>query len=704
MSTTDVAPHRAATDAERSNKIDQLCVNTIRTLAMDAVQQANSGHPGTPMALAPVVYCLWQRFLRFDPDHPIWPNRDRFVLSVGHASMLLYSMLHLTGVKAVNPKYETLGQSSVTLDDIKQFRQLGSRCPGHPEYRWTSGVETTSGPLGQGVATSVGMAIAERWLASYFNRPGFDLFDYDVYALCGDGCMMEGISGEAASLAGHLKLANLCWIYDNNQITIEGNTALAYSDDVATRFLGYGWNVTRVGDANDLEMLERAFRTFKKTTDRPTLIIVDSHIAYGAPNKQDTSAAHGEPLGAEEIKLAKRHYNWPDDAAFLVPDGVREHFESGIGARGQALHRAWWARFEEYKRQYPELADLGYRMLRRELPDGWDTGWPVFPADRKGVATRDASGQALNVFARKVPWLLGGSADLGPSCKTRLTFDGAGDFSAETPAGRNLHFGIREHAMGAVLNGLSLSKLRPFGSGFLIFSDYGRAAIRLSALMEIPVIHIFTHDSIGVGEDGPTHQPVEHLASLRAIPGLITLRPADANEAVEAWRVIARLRHEPVALILTRQAVPTLDRTKYAAADGVQRGAYVVADADDGKPDVLLLATGSEVSLCIEARERLANEGIKARVVSMPSWEIFERHCRDHPDYREQVLPEAVAARVSVEKASTLGWARYVGSGGHSIGMETFGASAPLAELQKKFGFTPEHIVAAARQQIARAR
>jgi transketolase len=704
MSTTDVAPHRAATDAERSNKIDQLCVNTIRTLAMDAVQQANSGHPGTPMALAPVVYCLWQRFLRFDPDHPIWPNRDRFVLSVGHASMLLYSMLHLTGVKAVNPKYETLGQSSVTLDDIKQFRQLGSRCPGHPEYRWTSGVETTSGPLGQGVATSVGMAIAERWLASYFNRPGFDLFDYDVYALCGDGCMMEGISGEAASLAGHLKLANLCWIYDNNQITIEGNTALAYSDDVATRFLGYGWNVTRVGDANDLEMLERAFRSFKKTTDRPTLIIVDSHIAYGAPNKQDTSAAHGEPLGAEEIKLAKRHYNWPDDAAFLVPDGVREHFESGIGARGQALHRAWWARFEEYKRQYPELADLGYRMLRRELPDGWDTGWPVFPADRKGVATRDASGQALNVFARKVPWLLGGSADLGPSCKTRLTFDGAGDFSAETPAGRNLHFGIREHAMGAVLNGLSLSKLRPFGSGFLIFSDYGRAAIRLSALMEIPVIHIFTHDSIGVGEDGPTHQPVEHLASLRAIPGLITLRPADANEAVEAWRVIARLRHEPVALILTRQAVPTLDRTKYAAADGVQRGAYVVADADDGKPDVLLLATGSEVSLCIEARERLANEGIKARVVSMPSWEIFERHCRDHPDYREQVLPEAVAARVSVEKASTLGWARYVGSGGHSIGMETFGASAPLAELQKKFGFTPEHIVAAARQQIARAR
>jgi transketolase len=705
MATTDATAHAVKSDKERVDAaMDQVCVNTIRTLAMDAVQAANSGHPGTPMALAPVVYYLWQRVLRFDPDHPIWPNRDRFVLSVGHASMLLYSMLHLTGVKAVNPKYETLGRLSVTLDDIKRFRQLGSRCPGHPEYRWTSGIETTTGPLGQGVATSVGMAIAERWLASYFNRPGFDLFDYDIYALCGDGCMMEGISGESASLAGHLGLGNLCWIYDNNHITIEGNTALAYSDDVATRFLGYGWNVTRVGDANDLEMLERAFATFKKTTDRPTLIIVDSHIAYGAPNKQDTSAAHGEPLGAEEIRLAKRHYGWPDDATFLVPDGVREHFQSGMGARGQALHRAWWAMFEGYQRQYPELADLGYRMLRRELPDGWDTGLPVFPADRKGVATRDASGQALNVVARNVPWVLGGSADLGPSCKTRLTSEGAGDFSAKTPAGRNLHFGVREHAMCAILNGLSLSKLRPFGSGFLIFSDYGRAAIRLSALMEIPVIHIFTHDSIGVGEDGPTHQPVEHLASLRAIPGLIALRPADANETVEAWRVIAQLRHEPVAVILTRQAVPTVDRTKYAAAEGVQRGAYVLADPDDGQPDVLLLATGSEVSLCLEAHERLANEGIKARVVSMPSWEIFERYCRDHPEYREQVLPESVAARVSVEKASTLGWARYVGASGQSIGMETFGASAPLAELQKKFGFTPEHIVAAARQQIARAR
>jgi len=684
--------------------IDQLCVNTIRTLSMDAVQQANSGHPGTPMALAPVIYCLWQRFLRIDPTHPIWPNRDRFVLSAGHASMLLYSMLHLTGVRAVNPKYETLGALSVTLDDIKRFRQIDSKCPGHPEYRWTSGIETTTGPLGQGLATSVGMAIAERWLASYFNRPGFPLFDYDVYALCGDGCMMEGIGGEAASLAGHLKLDHLCWIYDNNRITIEGNTALAFSDDVATRFIGYGWNVTRVGDANDQAMLERAFQTFKHTDDRPTLIIVDSHIAYGAPNKQDTSAAHGEPLGAEEIRLTKRQYGWPEDAKFLVPDGVREHFQAGVGARGLALHQQWWGLFEEYRRHFPELADQGYRMLRRELPHDWDKGLPAFPADAKGLATRDASGQSLNALARNVPWIIGGSADLGPSCKTRLNFDGAGDFSAENGAGRNLHFGIREHAMAAVLNGLSLSKVRAYGSGFLIFSDYGRGAIRLSALMEIPVIHIFTHDSIGVGEDGPTHQPVEHLASLRAIPGLITLRPADANEVVEAWRVIMELRHEPVALILTRQAVPTLDRAKYAAADGVAFGAYVLADAMDGRPDVVLLATGSEVPLCVEAYEHLTAEGIKARVVSMPSWELFERYCADHPDYRERVLPTSVAARVSVEKASTLGWARYVGASGESLGMETFGASAPLKELQQKFGFTLENVVRAVKRQIASTR
>lgn len=682
-------------------EIDQLCINTIRTLSMDAVQAANSGHPGTPMAMAPVVYCLWQRFLRFDPDDPIWPNRDRFILSIGHASMLLYSILYLCGVKAVNPKYETLGELSVTLEDIKKFRQLDSKCPGHPEYRWTSGVEATTGPLGQGVATSVGIAMARYWLAQFFNRPGFEMFNYDVYALCGDGDMMEGVSSEAASLAGHLRLSNLCWIYDNNRITIEGNTAWAFSDDIATRFMGYNWNVTRVGDANDLEMLERAITTFKNTDDRPTLIIVDSHIAYGAPHKQDTSAAHGEPLGEEEIKLAKRNYGWPEDAKFFVPEGVREHFQNGVGRRGRNLREAWMNMFNEYKMRYPELANYLYLMQHRELPDGWDKNLPTFPADPKGLATRDSSGKVLNVLAQNVPWLLGGAADLAPSTKTRLTFDGAGDFTSENRAGRNLHFGVREHAMASIINGLSLAKVRPYGSTFLIFSDYARPAIRLSALMELPVIYIFTHDSIGLGEDGPTHQPVEQLASLRAIPGLITIRPADANEVVEAWRVIMQLRHEPAALILSRQPLPTLDRSKYAPASGLEKGAYVLADADDGKPDVLLLATGSEVSLCINAYEQLKTEGIKARVVSMPSWELFEKQSQE---YRDSVIPPDVTARVSVEQASTLGWAQYVGPTGHTIGMRTFGASAPLKELQKKFGFTPDRVVAAVKEQLAKVR
>ena len=675
-------------------------INTIRTLSMDAVQAANSGHPGTPMAMAPVIYCLWQRFLRFDPNDPIWPNRDRFVLSIGHASMLLYSMLHLCGVKAVNPKYETLGELSVSLDDIKRFRQLDSKCPGHPEYRWTSGVETTTGPLGQGVATSVGMAIAGKWQAAYFNRPDFDMFDYNVYALCGDGCMMEGVSGEAASLAGHLKLANLCWIYDNNKITIEGHTEWAFSEDVATRFIGYGWNVTRVGDANDLNMLARAFQTFHHTTDRPTLIIVDSHIAYGSPHKQDTSAAHGEPLGEEEIKLTKKNYGWPEEAKFLVPEGVREHFQEGIGKRGQALREAWMAKFNEYTTHYPELADHLYRMQHRQLPEGWDKDLPAFPADVKGLAGRDASGKVLNILAKNVPWLIGGAADLAPSTKTRLTFDGAGDFTADNRGGRNFHFGVREHAMGSILNGLSLAKVRPYGSGFLIFSDYSRPALRLCALMEIPVIYIFTHDSIGVGEDGPTHQPIEQLASLRAIPGLITLRPADANEIVAAWRVIIQLRHEPVALVLSRQALPTMDRSRYASADGVAQGAYVLADAKDGRPDVLLLASGSEVSLCVTAYEQLTAEGVKARVVSLPSWEMFEQQSQE---YRESVLPPTVTARVAVEQAGTFGWNRYVGSTGEIIGMKTFGASAPLKELQKKFGFTPEYVVTAAKRQLTKS-
>ncbi len=683
----------------RQPDIDQLSINTMRTLSMDAVQEANSGHPGTAMAMAPVVYCLWQRFLRFDPEDPIWPNRDRFVLSIGHASMLLYSTLYLCGVKAVNPKYERLGEPSVTLDDIKRFRQLGSRCPGHPEYRWTSGVETTTGPLGQGVATSVGMALGGRWMAAYFNRPDFELFNYDVYTLCGDGCMMEGVSGEAASLAGHLRLSNLCWIYDNNKITIEGHTDWAFTEDVATRFIAYGWNVTRVGDANDLEMLDRAFRTFKITPDRPTLIVVDSHIAYGAPHKQDTSAAHGEPLGEEEIRLTKRNYGWPEDKAFWVPDEVRAHLGEGVGKRGQSLREAWFTRFEDYKREYPELADHLYKMQHRQLPDGWDKGLPIFSPDPKGSAGRDASSQVLNVLAQNVPWLIGGSADLTPSTKTRLTFEGAGDFTAEHNQGRNLHFGVREHAMAAILNGLSLCKIRPYGSGFLIFSDYSRPAIRLSALMEIPIIYIFTHDSIGVGEDGPTHQPVEQLASLRSIPGLITLRPADANEVVEAWRVIMALHHEPAALILSRQPLPTLDRSKYAPASRVQKGAYVLADADGGKPDVLLLASGSEVSLCVQAYEQLMADGIHARVVSMPSWELFDRQDQT---YREHVIPPEITARVSVEQASTLGWERYVGPTGQIIGMSTFGASAPLVELQRKYGFTPERVVATAREQVAK--
>jgi transketolase len=684
------------TDQER---MDQLGINTIRTLAIDAIQKARSGHPGTPMGAAPVAYWLWQHFLRFDPEDPIWPNRDRFVLSAGHASMLLYALLHLSGVRAVNPKYEVLGQVSVSLDDIKNFRQLGSRCPGHPEYRWTSGVETTTGPLGQGVATSVGMAIASHWMAQYFNRPGFSMIDYDVYALNGDGCMMEGVASEAASLAGHLRLSNLCWIYDRNKVTIEGHTDLSFTEDVATRFLGYDWNVVRVGNANDLDAIDRAFTGFKRTTDRPTLIIVESHIGFGAPHKEDTSAAHGEPLGDDEVRLAKRNYGWPEDAQFFVPEGVREHFHAGLGRRGRALREAWMAKFADYARQYKELADQLYRMQRRQLPEGWDLDLPSFPADAKGIASRDSSAKVLNALAPRVPWLIGGSADLSPSTKTRLTFEGAGDFSGAKPGGRNFHFGVREHAMGAILNGLALSKVRPFGSGFLIFSDYGRGSLRLSALMEIPVIYVFTHDSIGVGEDGPTHQPVEHLASLRAIPGLITLRPADANEVTEAWRVIMQISHEPVALILSRQALPTLDRSRYAPAAGLAQGAYVLADAPDGKPDVLLLATGSEVSLCVEAFEKLTAEGIKARVVSMPSWELFDRQSQE---YQDRVLPPGVAARVSVEQASTFGWARFVGSGGETIGMHTFGASAPLKALQQKFGFTPDRVLAAAKGQLVK--
>ena len=678
-------------------QLDALSINTIRTLAIDAVQQANSGHPGAPMGLAPVTYCLWQEFLRYDPEDPKWLNRDRFVLSNGHASMLLYAMLYLAGVREVGENGEVLKTLAIPLEEIKRFRQLGSRTPGHPESHLATGVETTTGPLGQGVGNSVGMAIASRWLAANFNRPGFDVFDFNVYAMCSDGDLMEGIGGEAASLAGHLKLSNLCWIYDHNGITLDGPADWSFSEDVATRFVGYGWNTTRVADANDLEMLARAFETFQKTTDRPTLIIVDSHIGYGSPHKQDSNAAHGEPLGEEEVRLTKKFYGWPEDAKFLVPEGVREHFQDGIGKRGHEARTQWAKMFADYSQKYPDLAEQLHRMQRRELPDGWDKKLPTFPADGKGIATRESSGKVLNALAQNIPWLIGGSADLATSNKTNLT--GAGDFQPGEYAGRNLHFGVREHVMGASVNGLTVSGIRAFGATFFNFSDYMRASIRLSALMEIPSIFIFTHDSIGLGEDGPTHQPIEQLASLRAMPNLVVLRPGDANEVVEAWKIIAQLQHQPVALVLTRQAIPTFDRTKYGAASGTARGAYVLADAPAGKPDVILMGTGSEVSLCVEAYEKLKAEGIPARVVSMPSWDIFEQQ---DAAYKESVLPSSVTARVSVEMAATFGWERYVGLKGRKVGMHRFGASAPLKDLLKFFGFTVDAVVAEARKAMAK--
>jgi len=689
-----------ATIAPRSqSEWDELCINTIRTLSIDAVQTAKSGHPGTPMALAPLVYTIWNRIMRFDPKDPIWPNRDRFVLSNGHASMLLWSALHLTQTMAVNPDYECLGSPSVTLDDIRRFRQLDSKAPGHPEYHWVSGVEATTGPLGQGVATSVGMAIGQKWLASRYNRPNFEVFNYKIYAVCGDGCMMEGVASEAASLAGHLGLDNLCWVYDNNHITIEGHTAIAFTEDVEARFLAYGWNVLRVGNANDIHRIENALRVFQKEQGRPTFIVLDSHIGYGSPHKQDTSAAHGEPLGNEEVRLTKRAYGWPEDTQFLVPDGVYDHFSAGIGARGAKAREEWNQLFAAYGTEYPELAAEIETMQRRDLPPGWDRDLPVFPADPKGVAGRDASGKVLNFLAQNIPWFMGGSADLGPSNKTTLSFPGAGDFQPGTPGGRNLHFGIREHAMGSVVNGLALSKIRAFGATFFIFSDFLRPSIRLAALMELPSIFIFSHDAMGDGEDGPTHQPVEHLASLRAIPGLVTLRPGDANEVVEAYRYVMQLHHEPAVIALSRQALPTLDRSKYAPAKGVTKGAYVLADSAGANPEVILIASGSEVGLAIEAHEELVTEGIRSRVVSMPSWEIFEHQSQE---YRDSVLPPNIPARVAIEQASTFGWERYVGTTGRTVGMKTFGASAPLKELQKKFGFEPSNIIAIAKTLLGK--
>jgi transketolase len=683
------------------NQLDTLCINTIRTLSIDAVQKANSGHPGAPMGLAPVAYTLWQNFLRYDPRNPIWPNRDRFVLSNGHASMLLYSLLYLAQVRALNSDSEPTDEFAITLDDIKQFRQINSKTPGHPEYRMATGVETTTGPLGQGVGNSVGMAMAGKWLGARYNQPGFDLFNFNVWAFCGDGDLMEGVASEAASLAGHLRLPNLCWIYDNNKVTLDGPAEWSFSEDVRKRFEAYQWHVEHVTDANDLNAISAAYNAFLRTSDRPTLIIVDSHIGYGSPHKQDKSAAHGEALGEDEVKLAKKSYGWPEDAKFLVPDGVLEHFRDGLGKRGHDLHESWTRQFADYAKKYPQLADQLNRIQRHELPEGWDKDLPSFPADSKGVATRESSGKVLNALAQNIPWLIGGSADLDTSTKTYLKVEGAGDFQAGSYGGRNIHFGVREHGMGSILNGLALSNLRPFGATFFNFSDYMKPPIRLAAIMEIPDIFIYTHDSIGLGEDGPTHQPIEQLPTLRAVPGLTVLRPADANEVVEAWKVIMQKKKEPAALVLTRQAVPTFDRTKYGSAAGVAKGAYILADAPDGKPDVILMATGSEVQLCVDAYERLKAEGVKARVVSMPSWDIFE-----HQDeqYRTQVLPPDVLARVAVEQASTLGWSQYTGMHGVVLGMHTFGASAPLKELQKKFGFSPDKVVEAARTAIDRAK
>ena len=682
------------------NELDQLSINTIRTLAIDAVEQAHSGHPGTAMALAPLVYTLWNRVMQFDPEDPIWPNRDRFVLSNGHASMLLWSILHLTGTRAVNADYERLGQLSVTLDDIRRFRQFGSKAPGHPEYHWVSGVEATTGPLGQGIAISVGMAIAEKWLANRYNKPDFNLFDYNIYAVCGDGCMMEGVGSEAASIAGHLALDNLCWIYDNNHITIEGSTAITFTENVAARFQSYRWNVLCIDDANDIGKIHHALKTFQTTRGRPTLIIIDSHIGYGSPHRQDTAEAHGKPLGPDEVRLTKRAYGWPENEQFRVPEEVRAHFAAGISARGGQARCEWTDLFAEYRSRHAKLATEIEQMQRRELPANWDRNLPVFPEDQTGLSGREASGIVLNILAQNIPWLIGGSADLGPSNKTLLTYPDAGDIQAETPGGKNLHFGIREHAMSAIVNGLSLSKLRPYGATFFIFSDYARPAIRLSALMELPVVYIFTHDAMGDGEDGPTHQPVEHLASLRAIPGLTLFRPGDANEIVEAYRTIMQLRHRPAALVLSRQPLPTLNREKYASASGVARGAYVLADTHDHEAEIILIATGSEVSLAVQVHEILIADHICSRVVSMPSWDIFEQQSQE---YRDSVLPPTVKMRIAIEQASTFGWERYVGDTGHVIGMQTYGASAPLKELQKEFGFEPEKVVMTVKTMLKKA-
>ena len=681
------------TAIHEDGSLERLTIDTIRTLSMDAVQKANSGHPGTPMALAPVGYTLWSQFLRYDPSRPDWPNRDRFVLSVGHASMLLYSLIHLAGIEEIDAGGNKTGRPALTLDDLKGFRQLASRTPGHPEYRHTTGVETTTGPLGAGCSNSVGMAIAERWLAARYNRPEFTLFDHDVYALCGDGDMMEGVAAEAASLAGHLKLSNLCWIYDSNHISIEGGTDLAFDEDVGLRFQAYGWNVIHLDDANDTKAFAKAIETFKATNDRPTFIVVHSVIGWGSP-KAGSEKAHGEPLGEDNVRATKKAYGWPEDKQFYVPEGVAEHFHDAIADRGTALREAWEQTFARYRDAEPALAAELDLMLKDKLPDDWDADIPEFPADEKGLASRDSGGKVLNALAAKVPWLIGGSADLAPSTKTDIK--GKASFEADNYGGQNFHFGVREHGMGGVVNGMTLSHLRSYGSTFLVFADYMRAPIRLSAIMELASVWVFTHDSIGVGEDGPTHQPIEHLATLRAIPGLDTIRPGDANEVAYAWRAALEDASRPTALIFSRQALPTLDRSKYAPAEGVLKGGYVLADCD-GTPDVILIATGSELALVVKAHERLQADGVKSRVVSLPSWYRYELQS---DEYKESVLPKAVTARLAVEQAGEIGWHRFVGLDGRTITMSTFGASAPISKLQDKYGFTVDNVVKVAREML----
>ena len=675
---------------------ERVAIDTIRTLAMDAVQRANSGHPGTPMALAPAAFTLWRDHLRYDPDVPDWPNRDRFVLSVGHASMLLYAVLHLAGVKEIDADGKRTGKPAVSLDDIKAFRQLGSKTPGHPEYRMTTGVETTTGPLGQGCGNSVGMAIAERALAARFNRPGFNLFGHDVYVFASDGDMMEGVSQEAASLAGHLALSSLCWVYDSNHITIEGSTNLAFTEDVGKRFEGYGWNVIHVDHANDCAAFSAALDSFKATNDRPTFIVLHSIIGYGSPI-EGTQKAHSDAMGADVIRATKKAYGWPEDAQFLVPDGAAASLGDPMRTRGGKLRTDWEASFERYREQFPELAHEFEAMRSGKPTAGWDKDVPSFPADAKGMASREAGAKVLNAIAPYLPALIGGAADLAPSTKTLQTFEGAGAFEPGSYNGRNMHFGVREHAMGAVANGMALSYLRPYTGTFLVFADYMRPPIRLAAIMELPVIFVFTHDSIGVGEDGPTHQPIEHLATLRAIPGLDTIRPGDANEVAVAWKVALRHTNGPTALIFSRQAIPTLDRSKYASADGLEKGGYVLADAEGGDPEIILIGTGSELPMVVAAHEKLSAEGVRSRVVSLPSWFLFEKQ---DDAYQESVLPNKVRARLAVEQAGGLGWDRYVGHDGGTITMSTFGASAPLAELQKKFGFTVDNVCSVARQLI----